>query len=479
MAVDAETLHELIEDGPYLDMRQATAVPVQRDIGNKMVQGRVVSKTVGLPLFCLNSLATVRGSSLLKEMSYPLLSGTLKVNRKVFRVQIGDVIKFSYSKYGLSNIVFRVKNIVEEDLHSEFITLQVVEDIYSIGTVEVEQLSFHDRTIRSVDDTPDSFEHQYVWEYPYYADTDKIYLIPVAERNYPTVSSFYFYISADGGSSYARGDTLSNFTFHGTLDQEYGLTNTIDTDGCVVTFTTTPTISSTTFQMTLPGQKWVALIGNEVVYFRDITPIGDNKFRLSNVIRGRLDTEKQTHLSGETVWILDASMEPAVSSFFNRGSSLNFKLVPRTSLGAADISQCTAIPKQLSFRARFPLKPVNFFANGSSGFGRYETDIELTWSARNRKNGAGYGAPGGYAPTNDIEGYFKIEVYVGGVLVRTVDDLTDTSWTYTEAMNLSDNGSLADVVEFKLYNWRSEDGVIYTSDVVSVLCKKGDKIEEA
>jgi hypothetical protein len=40
-----------------------------------------------------------------------------------------------------------------------------------------------------------------------------------------------------------------------------------------------------------------------------------------------------------------------------------------------------------------------------------------------------------------------------GSKVRTKTDIDDLSWTYTEAMNISDNGGLANEIIFKLKNY--------------------------
>ena len=95
-------------------------------------------------------------------------------------------------------------------------------------------------------------------------------------------------------------------------------------------------------------------------------------------------------------------------------------------------------------------------------------DIVLTWSARKRGTGAGIGVPGVILPASDHEGLFKIEVYVNDILVRTITGIDALTWTYTEAMNIEDNGALADEIEFRLYNYID----LYISNAVTVIVKK-------
>ena len=111
-------------------------------------------------------------------------------------------------------------------------------------------------------------------------------------------------------------------------------------------------------------------------------------------------------------------------------------------------------------------------ANDGAFAARYDADIVLTWSPRYRGKGAGIGIPGEVLATDDWEGLFKIEVWVGGVKVRTQDSINAETWTYTQAMNISDNGSLADSVTFKLSNHRDEGGFSYESSQATVVCQK-------
>lgn len=95
-------------------------------------------------------------------------------------------------------------------------------------------------------------------------------------------------------------------------------------------------------------------------------------------------------------------------------------------------------------------------------------DIILTWSARKRGVGAGIGVPGVILSASEHEGLFKIEVYVNDVLVRTTSDIDALTWTYTEAMNIEDNGALANEIEFRLYNYID----VYISEAVIINVKK-------
>ena len=116
--------------------------------------------------------------------------------------------------------------------------------------------------------------------------------------------------------------------------------------------------------------------------------------------------------------------------------------------------------------------PVDFNANGRSFAARYDTDIDLIWSPRYRGKGAGIGIPGQVLADTDRDGLFEVEIWVGGVKKRTTSAIDTAAWTYTEAMNIADNGSLASAVISKLLNYRIDAGITYKSAQAEIICKK-------
>ena len=129
------------------------------------------------------------------------------------------------------------------------------------------------------------------------------------------------------------------------------------------------------------------------------------------------------------------------------------------------------IDLSITGKAKTPYIPINFNANGVSFASRYTGDIILTWTPRKRGEGAGVGVPGVVLSETDREGYFDIEVWVSSVLVRTTTDIDAITWTYSSGMNISDNGSLATEVEFRIVNHRTAEGMKYISNEKIVITK--------
>ena len=114
----------------------------------------------------------------------------------------------------------------------------------------------------------------------------------------------------------------------------------------------------------------LAVIGREVIQFGVATPLGDGKFRLSRLLRGRGGTEwaRSDHIIGETVCL-------------PRPGTLQPVALPPWSIGA-EVSATTAGSSAVTVfksEALRPLSPVNLRAE-------FETDgdLRLRWTRRSR-----------------------------------------------------------------------------------------------
>jgi hypothetical protein len=460
-----------------LNIKQSTASPSALDKGNYTVQGRLVSKTVQLANFTNNRNAVWASREFLRRESYPLASVTFPANRNAFRLEVGDCFRFSYAKYGVTNMVCRVVQLQEEGPESENIIITAMEDVYSLSSpiTDYTEPIRHNIPRQSYPISP--FVNQKVYEVPYLLDTDQeLKVLPLACRAKAMDLGFNVHLSIDGGTSY---DYLSNIPLlypYGTLPSTYSSdTYNIDSDGIAVNiFEDASKVVTSSLDKVIPGLANVALLGEEIISFQTITPVSGERYQLTNVIRGRFGTEKATHVSGESLYFINSVNEIKLltSSEFVVDATRNFKFVPYNVRNSDSLSNASALSLSLVGKSRTPYKPINFAANGSSFAARYDSDVVLTWSPRARGYGAGIGVPGEVLSVLSGEGYFSIEVYSGETKRRTVEGLTNPTWTYTSAMNIADNGLLLHELTFKLSNYKTFYSKVYESAQVEVVCKK-------
>jgi hypothetical protein len=225
----------------------------------------------------------------------------------------------------------------------------------------------------------------------------------------------------------------------------------------------------------------LAMVGGEIISFQNIIPMGGTIYNLRNIFRARFDTEKLYHYAGERFWFLDKYGYSLLDNEeFVMGARRFFKFVSYTQHGAGRLDKARVVLKDIFGRSKTPLMPINLEANGHGAITRYQTDIVLTWNPRIRGEGAGVGIA--YSPEGSqyevtdasptFEGCFKVKVTVGGSIVRTVTDIAALTCTYTQAMNISDNGGLASSILFEVSNYLTYKGNIFESPATSLAVTK-------
>jgi hypothetical protein len=369
-------------------------------------------------------------------------------------------------------MVCRVLRIKEESLESEKIQVDWMEDPDYVTSAAVLGGSSTGGTVR--DFTIYDLVNVTVLEAPYALVGESIQIIPIAARVSGTEVGYELHCSFDGGVSYVQIDDIQNYAVHGTLVEEVSIDlNTLDkVYGFNVDFTLDIDAESieviTRTEMFAGYNKAIIGTGNqaELITFETITPdpIVADRYKISDINRGQFDTVKKTWPAGTDFFFLDVTVQVVTSDQFLKGTTRWFKMVPYNPRYVGEISGATAIEHLIQGRAFAPYVPSNLRANGLGQNARYLNNIVLTWSPRVRGTGAGLGDPDSVTdapPTH--EGYFEIEVVVSDVVVRTVTDISAYTWTYTSAMNIADNTSLATEVTFRVVNFITTNGVRYDS----------------
>jgi hypothetical protein len=417
----------------------------------------------------------------LKAEAYPLANIVLPVNRDQFRIEPGDLFKFTYSARGIYNMICRVQGISEEDLEdSEKIVVNAIEDVDYIST----QLSGIGSGGVSGEIPAESVElddlvNVTVVEGNYVSIGDTIAVIPIASKELGIEVGYLVYMSIDGGTSYSKVGQVTVWNPYGTLvaayqvntyqiDDEVGFEVEFDCPGSELN--KMQTVSRAAL---LTGEN-MALLGNEVIAFQTVTPVTTTKLRLEGIYRGRFDTIREAHPIGEKFYFLGTQYWNALSDMsIIAGVTRKFKFVPYSLDYVGEVSDASEISLEIEGRAKKPYMPINVMGNGGFFNPLYTGDIVLLWEVRKRGTGAGIGDADTVVDATPVwEGLFKVEVWVSSVLVRTVDAIDAQTWMYTSAMNTTDNGSLASVVVFKVSNYLEDSGITYESNQNEVTVKK-------
>lgn len=183
----------------------------------------------------------------------------------------------------------------------------------------------------------------------------------------------------------------------------------------------------------------LALIGEEVIQFASAELVAPRRFRLSNLLRGRLGTEAAiaSHTVGERFVLLDrTTMQAFDPSVDGVGRALCFRPAGPDDLDVAR-TDLTA-----SGRALCPLSPVHLTVNVVDG------DVSARWIRRSR---AGFGWPDFVdVPISESSEAYRVEVALDGRPARVVTT-SSPEFTYTAADRLADgDGTIVSIAVAQL-----------------------------
>ena len=453
-----------------VDFKAALGNPTSIDHANIEIQGMRVSKTVKMGLFTTNENAVWAGDYLLAKESYPRAKVRLVVNRNLFRLQPGDPFVLKLQKYGITQMVCRVVFIEEEDIMSEKITVTAVEESVNATapiTSYTEPTNYRKkRTIYGVV----AIENVKIVETPYALSGEEVNSVSIlVPRMRESDAGYAIYMSQDGAEYYfwKYGD---KFNVYGTLATAYPITSAIDDSvGMYVNFDIAQStdLLQTISRTEMLGTRNLSLIGDEIITWQTITPITSTQYKLTGVYRGRWGTVNTSHSVGEKFYFVSNIITYEHYSFIP-GATVYFKVIPYSRSGiVGSIASAEVFSHTFEGESYKPYEVINLKANGTSYYPHYdEENIVLTWTPRVRGDGTGIGVPSEIIPdTLTHEGHFRVEVLVGGSSVRTVEGLDVYTWTYTTAMNLSDNTSYPNYITFAVTNYIiGTNNVEYESD---------------
>lgn len=194
-------------------------------------------------------------------------------------------------------------------------------------------------------------------------------------------------------------------------------------------------------QLQMVNDANAALIGDEIIGFREAVEVSPGRFELTGLLRGRRGTEWAcgSHVNGEKFILLDTAWMKTITTEL---AALN---TTRTYRGVTfgtlfeDGDDETFAYKGYDLK---PYAPVQLQAADSSG------DVVFTWVRRTRVAGQlrdGYGT----VPLSEDTEEYEVDIYISGSVVRTYT-VTSPTATYTAADQTTD-GFTGSTIEIAVY----------------------------
>lgn len=226
-------------------------------------------------------------------------------------------------------------------------------------------------------------------------------------------------------------NALGNFASGNIFDENNSVTVVIDSGQ----------LSSVTELQVLNGAN-AAVIGNEIIQFKNATLTAANTYTLSGLLRGRFGTEhhQSVHAIGDRFVLLDTATVQRQSAAINEiGLSRTYKAATLYQL----LSDCIPVTFTDNGAGLKPLSPVKI-GGGRDASG----NLTINWIRRSRVGGGWNNFSD--VPLGETSESYSIDIMAGAVVKRTLTSATPTV-SYTSAMQVADFGSNQASVTVNVY----------------------------
>lgn len=225
----------------------------------------------------------------------------------------------------------------------------------------------------------------------------------------------------------------------------YQGSNTFDEISSVTVVLSDGELEGVSETLSLGGSN-LALVGDELIIFREAELIDEATYRLTGLLRGRFGTEHEmySHAAGDRFVLLNAAKTLRIDT-------------PASDIGKVQLY------KVVSFGLALEDAEVHAFMNTAVGMKPYSVvqigggrnaagDIIIKWVRRNRIDGAWRDSVD--IPMSETAELYDVEIYADNTyatVVRTFSDLTAQTVTYTAANQSTDFGGNQSAVYAKIY----------------------------
>lgn len=420
-----------------------------------------------------------------KALTAPVDSYTMdQVQARVaLTMEIGDPVKVTSQRLGISGLVCRVTDITQ--MPGDLYKLALTEDSFRVWDSSFVSGGSNPTPIGPTPPPPgpppttnDYFARVRIFESPVRnnpADPYHARWGVLASRGSDQTYSDGWVLSDSGAGfagvwSSAPGSAI--VTPGGVLVQDYPDTPKIDRLIGLVIDADGPDMSdlSSLSEAELFNLHLQVLINEEVLAVKTLMPLAGGataggRWHLTGIIRGLVGSESVAHASGSVVFVSTELFDSnKASGTAYLGTHWSVKAAPRELVHAGSWESITAVgPYTLTCNYFAPYPVLNLKANGLRAYATYSTNIQVTFDysvtgfvGRLAPSGTAGGVAWSTPDAAPHEGVFDISVEVSGTVVRTIslnsDDTAGTGWTYTAAMNVADNGYLASQVIVHVVN---------------------------
>ena len=391
-----------------------------QDMGNALIQGggtvatsQAISAQSNYPGVKTAALANNLAWRDLRTQSYPLARASFVVDRTFWDLTIGDVIAWTDSTYGFTQLPMRITRIDYGSLTSNEIKIEAVQDVFYFAAASYANPPDTGWTVPT--DTLVAFpsDEQLAFEAPrallsrdpLFSDEFATKVFASARRQGPEAIFDVRQRNASGSPSgtYATAATVPSFMRIGELVSSLSNGTAIPTS--TITVDATPDSqtrllaafeSSATLTDVGVNLQHLVYVDGEFMLVESASANGGD-VDLENVYRGALDSAQKAHAAGTEVYLIFFG-SGLTDTTFPSTNNVDIKLVPRSLSDELSEASATTISFALNKRYLRPYPAASMRYNGTTtdfgtpdlegdGSGLNGVGFDVDWLRRDLRTG--------------------------------------------------------------------------------------------
>ena len=374
---------------------------IAQDLSNITYQDRVRSTEITYVGVTTEELANKIAARDLNFFSIPLTRLKVIANREAAVLRPGDVIKFSWPEYGISQIICRVQKFDLGELDDGRISIDLIQDRFGVlGTVFASPPdSEWDNplqpaapiTIDRIIEVPRWFNKRIIenTEGVIGGTIDSSFVGYLASPPNENNTSFDAEVDDNADTVYSVDQDNAEFSATALVHTQYPFTTAeYDTSvGLRIKSISDTTIfaAATATAISEDGAN-LAIVGDEIVAYESFTNNGDGTYTLTNVWRGVLDTSPRTHAVDARVFFLDKGLSSLGKTGFDGTEDLDIKLLSKTGLSVLAPADAPVRDLQLQQRPIRPYPPDLVTLGGVAHPATLDNSVgvSVAWNRRDR-----------------------------------------------------------------------------------------------
>jgi hypothetical protein len=400
-----DTFNQIRVVYPDRENRYEDKTAFAQDLANVTFQGRVRGGDFNYRGISNATLANQIAARELNAISLPLIKIRLITNRQGSVLRPGDVIKFSWAEYGITDLILRVQKFDLGDLENGRVVLDCIQDRFAVSHTIFSSPPQTDFTLPAT--APSAVATQIVQELPRFlgnllvnsgealgSDPEESYLQHLALKPNDETTNFRAEVSDDSFTTFVEDATDASFTGFAELNAAVTATT-----GEVIAGASTFVLKNVSASGLLKSASDaeiaqganLLLIEDEIIAYGSFTDNMDDTFTLNNVQRGLLDTAVRAHAVDSDVWFLDTvELENFGSGNYVGTESVDVRFITFNGYGVLPAASATEIAVTLDERPRRQLPPdkvaIDGNENPTSISNAVDDNVTLTWRRRDRLN---------------------------------------------------------------------------------------------